>query len=83
MHTQNPIDDIILNGESLMVFKDYLAKVSNDTFTRLFIIEFFFVTANDKSKKKTIAYKKEAGEVNNINYSGVFCRRKTIKEISI
>lgn len=43
MYTQNPIDDIILNGESLMVFKDYLAKVSNDTFTRLFIIEFFLL----------------------------------------
>lgn len=43
MYTQNPIDDIILNGESLMVFKDYLAKVLNDTFTRLFIIEFFLL----------------------------------------
>lgn len=52
MHTQNPIDDIILNGESLMVFKDYLAKVSNDTFTRLFIIEFFLLQQMTKVKKK-------------------------------
>lgn len=58
MHTQNPIDDIILNGESLMVFKDYLAKVSNDTFTRLFIIEFFLLQQMTKVKKKQLLIKR-------------------------
>lgn len=58
MHTQNPIDDIILNGEPLMVFKDYLAKVSNDTFTRLFIIEFFLLQQMTKVKKKQLLIKR-------------------------
>lgn len=58
MHTQNPIDDIILNGESLMVFKDYLAKVLNDTFTRLFIIEFFLLQQMTKVKKKQLLIKR-------------------------
>lgn len=58
MYTQNPIDDIILNGESLMVFKDYLAKVLNDTFTRLFIIEFFLLQQMTKVKKKQLLIKR-------------------------
>lgn len=33
---------------------------------------FVAVTAKDRRKNKTIAYKKEAGEVNQVNHSGVF-----------